>query len=57
VLAGLLGSLLAAGVPADRAAAAAAYLHGLAGREAARSGPVTAPDVVAALRPVVARLG
>ncbi|MFG1654057.1 NAD(P)H-hydrate dehydratase [Micromonospora sp. NPDC049275] len=57
VLAGLLGSLLAAGVPADRAAASAAYLHGLAGREAARGGPVTAPDVVAALRPVIARLG
>jgi hydroxyethylthiazole kinase-like uncharacterized protein yjeF len=56
VLAGLLGSLLAAGVPADGAAATAAYLHGLAGREAARGGPVTAPDVAAALRPVVARL-
>lgn len=56
VLAGLLGSLLAAGVPADQAAASAAYLHGLAGREAARGGPVTAPDVVTALRPVVARL-
>lgn len=57
VLAGLLGSLLAAGVPADRAAASAAYLHGLAGREAARGGPVTAPDVATALRPVIARLG
>jgi ADP-dependent NAD(P)H-hydrate dehydratase / NAD(P)H-hydrate epimerase len=56
VLAGLLGSLLAAGVAPERAAASAAYLHGLAGREAARGGPVTAPDVAAALRPVVARL-
>ncbi|MGI5212048.1 NAD(P)H-hydrate dehydratase [Plantactinospora sp. CA-290183] len=56
VLAGLLGSLLAAGLPADRAAVAAAYLHGLAGREAARHGPVTAPDVAAALRPVLAEL-
>ncbi|MFE9184482.1 NAD(P)H-hydrate dehydratase [Micromonospora haikouensis] len=56
VLAGLLGSLLAAGLAPERAAAAAAYLHGLAGREAARSGPVTAPDVAAALRPVVAGL-
>jgi hydroxyethylthiazole kinase-like uncharacterized protein yjeF len=56
VLAGLLGSLLAAGLPAERAAAAAAYLHGLAGREAARHGPVTAADVVTALRPVLARL-
>ncbi|SCL19685.1 yjeF C-terminal region, hydroxyethylthiazole kinase-related/yjeF N-terminal region [Micromonospora nigra] len=56
VLAGLLGSLLAAGLPAERAATAAAYLHGLAGREAARGGPVTAPDVASALRPVVAPL-
>jgi hydroxyethylthiazole kinase-like uncharacterized protein yjeF len=56
VLAGLLGSLLAAGLTAERAAVAAAYLHGLAGREAARHGPVTAPDVAAALRPVVAGL-
>ena len=56
VLAGLLGSLLSAGLAPERAAAVAAYLHGLAGREAARHGPVTATDVVAALRPVVARL-
>ncbi|SCL40885.1 yjeF C-terminal region, hydroxyethylthiazole kinase-related/yjeF N-terminal region [Micromonospora pallida] len=57
VLAGLLGSLLAAGLPAERAAALAAYLHGLAGREAARHGPVTATDVAVALRPVLAELG
>ncbi|MFG2063728.1 NAD(P)H-hydrate dehydratase [Micromonospora sp. NPDC048871] len=56
VLAGLLGSLLAAGLPAERAAAAAAYVHGLAGREAARGGPVTAPEVATALRAVLARL-
>nr|MDT0661106.1 NAD(P)H-hydrate dehydratase [Micromonospora sp. DSM 115978] len=56
VLAGLLGSLLAAGLAPDRAAAAAAYLHGLAGREAARHGPVTSADVAVALRPVIARL-
>ncbi|MBX6355298.1 MAG: NAD(P)H-hydrate dehydratase [Micromonosporaceae bacterium] len=56
VLAGLLGSLLAAGLSPQRAAAAAAYLHGLAGREAARHGPVTAADVAAALRPVIAPL-
>jgi len=60
VLAGLLVSLLAAGLPAARAAVAAAYLHGLAGRHAAaRSGvggtvPVTAPDVAAALPMVIA---
>jgi hydroxyethylthiazole kinase-like uncharacterized protein yjeF len=56
VLAGLLGSLLAAGLPAVRAAVTAAYVHGLAGRHAALDGPVTAPDVAAAVRPVLARL-
>jgi hydroxyethylthiazole kinase-like uncharacterized protein yjeF len=53
VLAGLLGALLAAGLPAERAAITAAYLHGLAGRRAAADGPVTAPDVAAALRAVI----
>jgi NAD(P)H-hydrate repair Nnr-like enzyme with NAD(P)H-hydrate dehydratase domain len=57
VLAGLLGSLLAAGLPADRAAVAAAYVHGLAGRGAAEAGPVTAVEVAAALRPTLARAG
>jgi hydroxyethylthiazole kinase-like uncharacterized protein yjeF len=62
VLAGLLVSLLAAGVPADRAAVAAAFLHGLAGRAAARGAtggddaPVTAPDVANALPKVLAGL-
>jgi len=56
VLAGLLGSLLAAGVPAERAAIMAAYVHGLAGRRAAQDGPVTSEDVAAALRPVLAEL-
>ena len=61
VLAGLLGSLLAAGLPADRAAVAAAFLHGLAGRRAAArfggdSAPVTAPDVATAMKDVVAEL-
>ncbi|GIF19407.1 hydroxyethylthiazole kinase-like uncharacterized protein yjeF [Actinoplanes tereljensis] len=56
VLAGLLGSLLAGGLPPERAAIAAAYVHGLAGRRAAEAGPVTAPDVAAALRPVLADL-
>ena len=53
VLAGLLGSLLAAGLPAERAAIAAAYAHGQAGRLAAEDGPVTASDVAAALRAAV----
>ncbi|MEV6299334.1 NAD(P)H-hydrate dehydratase [Actinoplanes sp. NPDC051861] len=56
VLAGLLGSLLAAGLTPVRAAVAAAYVHGLAGRHAATAGPVTAPDVASALRPVLAGL-
>ncbi|HEV7900043.1 MAG TPA: NAD(P)H-hydrate dehydratase [Planosporangium sp.] len=57
VLAGLLGSLLAGGLPPERAAVAAAYAHGLAGRYAAESGPVTAADVIDALRPTLARAG
>jgi len=56
VLAGLLGSLLAGGLPPERAAVAAAYVHGLAGRWAAQDGPVTSPDVAAALRPALAAL-
>jgi hydroxyethylthiazole kinase-like uncharacterized protein yjeF len=49
VLAGLLGSLLAGGLPAERAAVAAAYVHGLAGRYAADRGPVTSESLVAVL--------
>lgn len=49
VLSGLTGSLLAAGLPAARAAAAGAFLHGLAGRLASRGGPISAADVLAAL--------
>ena len=52
VLAGLAGSLLAAGLAPLDAASAAAYLHGLAGRRAAHGGgggggeaPVAATDV------------
>ena len=61
VLAGLLASLLAAGLPADRAGVAAAFVHGLAGRRAVeeRGGepaPITAPDVAAALPAVIASL-
>ena len=56
VLGGLLGSLLAGGLPPERAAVAAAYAHGLAGRRAAESGPVTSADVAVALRPVLASL-
>jgi len=49
VLTGLLGALLAGGLAPVTAAVTAAYLHGLAGRRAATGGPVTAPDVAAAL--------
>lgn len=61
VLSGMLGSLLAAGLAADRAAVSAAFVHGLAGRAAAERlggehAPVTAPDVADALREVVATI-
>jgi hydroxyethylthiazole kinase-like uncharacterized protein yjeF len=56
VLAGLLGSLLAGGMAPERAAVAAAYVHGLAGRRAAEDGPVTSQNVADALRPVLADL-
>ncbi|MFI2607042.1 NAD(P)H-hydrate dehydratase [Kitasatospora sp. NPDC018619] len=51
VLAGLAGSLLAAGLSPLDAASAAAYLHGLAGREAAGApgAPTTALAVAGAL--------
>ncbi|GAA4234330.1 bifunctional ADP-dependent NAD(P)H-hydrate dehydratase/NAD(P)H-hydrate epimerase [Actinomadura meridiana] len=54
VLSGLIGALLAGGLPALDAAAAGAYLHGLAARLAAApapgpESPITAPDVIDAL--------
>ena len=50
VLTGLAGALLAQGIhPASTAAALAAFLHGLAGRLAARGAPVGAGDVLAAI--------
>ncbi len=53
VLAGLLGSLLAAGLAPETAALSAAYVHGMAGRLAAEDGPVTALDVAGRLRSAV----
>ena len=53
VLSGLIGSLLAAGLPASLAAAAAAYVHGVAGQRAAADGPPTAADVLRELRPAI----
>ncbi len=49
VLSGLAGSLLAQGLPAAEAAAAAAYLHGMAGRLAARDAPIGASDLIGAI--------
>jgi hydroxyethylthiazole kinase-like uncharacterized protein yjeF len=50
VLSGLAGALLAQGVaPVQSAAAAAAFLHGLAGRLAARDAPIGAADLLTAL--------
>ncbi|HKD89964.1 MAG TPA: NAD(P)H-hydrate dehydratase [Streptosporangiaceae bacterium] len=49
VLSGLAGSLLAQGIPAAIAAAAAAYLHGMAGRLAARDAPIGASDLISAI--------
>jgi hydroxyethylthiazole kinase-like uncharacterized protein yjeF len=56
VLAGLIGSLLAASVPAPLAAAAGAYVHGLAGQLAAAGGPPTSADVLRALRPALHKI-
>jgi NAD(P)H-hydrate repair Nnr-like enzyme with NAD(P)H-hydrate dehydratase domain len=63
VLAGLLVSLVAAGVPVEMAALAAAYVHGLAARHAAAmplanqiAEPVTAPDVAESLPIVIGSL-
>lgn len=53
VLSGLIGSLLATGIEAPLAAAAGAYLHGLAGQLAAADGPPSATDVLAAVRRAV----
>jgi ADP-dependent NAD(P)H-hydrate dehydratase / NAD(P)H-hydrate epimerase len=50
VLSGLLGSLLAAGLPPPLAAASAAYIHGVAGQLAAAAGPISATDVLGQLR-------
>ncbi|MEV7792726.1 NAD(P)H-hydrate dehydratase [Streptomyces sp. NPDC087512] len=49
VLSGVAGSLLAAGLSAVDAGSAAAYLHGLAGRLAARGAPVGAHEVAEAV--------
>ncbi|MBA3340002.1 MAG: NAD(P)H-hydrate dehydratase [Geodermatophilaceae bacterium] len=49
VLTGIIGSLLAAGLPAGSAAAAGAHLHGRAGQLAERGRALLATDVIDAL--------
>jgi ADP-dependent NAD(P)H-hydrate dehydratase / NAD(P)H-hydrate epimerase len=49
VLSGLAGSLLAQGLGPSRAAAAAAYLHGIAARLAAEGAPIGSTDIITAL--------
>jgi ADP-dependent NAD(P)H-hydrate dehydratase / NAD(P)H-hydrate epimerase len=49
VLSGLAGSLLAQGLGPSRAAAAAAYLHGIAARLAADGAPIGSEDIITAL--------
>ncbi|HEX5288559.1 MAG TPA: NAD(P)H-hydrate dehydratase, partial [Streptosporangiaceae bacterium] len=49
VLSGLAGALLAQGLRPLHAAAAAAYLHGVAGRRAADGAPIGAGDLITAL--------
>jgi len=49
VLSGLAGALLAQGLPPAQAAAAAAYLHGIAARLAADDAPIGAGDLIGAL--------
>ena len=50
VLTGLIGALLAAGLPAPLAAASGAFVHGVAGQLAAADGPPSSADVLRALR-------
>ncbi|WP_222269112.1 NAD(P)H-hydrate dehydratase [Modestobacter marinus] len=56
VLAGILGALLATGLPAAEAAAVAAHVHGRAGQLAAERGPLIAGDLVRVLPETVGRL-
>ena len=53
VLSGLAGSLLAQGLDPLRAAAAAAYLHGVAARLAAEGAPIGAADLIRSLSPAL----
>jgi hydroxyethylthiazole kinase-like uncharacterized protein yjeF len=56
VLSGLVGALLATGIDPPVAAAAGAYVHGMAGQLAAAGGPPSAADVLRAVRPALRAL-
>jgi hydroxyethylthiazole kinase-like uncharacterized protein yjeF len=56
VLSGITGALLATGLPAARAAAVAAHLHGRTGQLAAERGPLLAGDLVRRLPEAIGRL-
>ena len=56
MLSGIAGALLAAGLPAAEAAAAAAHLHGRTGQLAAERGPLLAGDLVRRLPEAVGRV-
>jgi hydroxyethylthiazole kinase-like uncharacterized protein yjeF len=56
VLSGIIGALLATGLPADEAAAVGAHVHGRAGQLAAEQGPLIAGDLVRRLPATLARL-
>jgi NAD(P)H-hydrate repair Nnr-like enzyme with NAD(P)H-hydrate dehydratase domain len=56
VLSGIVGALLATGLPAVEAAAVGAHLHGRTGQLAAERGPLVAGDLVRRLPEAVARV-
>jgi ADP-dependent NAD(P)H-hydrate dehydratase / NAD(P)H-hydrate epimerase len=56
VLSGITGALLATGLPAARAAAVAALLHGRTGQLAAENGPLLAGDLVRRLPEAIGRV-
>jgi hydroxyethylthiazole kinase-like uncharacterized protein yjeF len=56
VLSGITGALLATGLPAARAAAVAAHLHGRTGQVTAENGPLVAGDLVRRLPEAIRRV-
>jgi hydroxyethylthiazole kinase-like uncharacterized protein yjeF len=57
VLSGIIGALLATGLPAAEAAAAGAHLHGRTGQLAAERGPLLSGDLIRRLPDAVAGVG